>query len=178
MAERMKQLLCAVLLLAATAPLASARIGESDSEISARYGESVGDIPTQAFGKVRGFKSADYVVAVKLVNGRSQMEMFSKTDQSEMTASEIDNLLKANGAGVWKAELVTGRPGWRRWRREDDALVALYDAGRHFLYINSKQFYEDQGKKIETGEPPKKEEPTPVFFGIIPSSVLFFAGIL
>jgi hypothetical protein len=116
-----------------------------------RYGKSVGDISTLAFGKVRGFRSADYVVAVKFVDGRSQMEMFSKTDESDMSAREIDNLLKANGAGMWKAELVTGKPGWRRWHREDGELVALYDAGRHFLYINSKQFYENQGKKIEKG---------------------------
>ena len=97
--------------------------------------------------------SVNYVVAVKLIDGRSQMEMFSKNDQSDLSAGEIEKLLRENGAGEWKAELITGKPGWRRWRREDGALVALYDAGRHFLYINSKQFYEDQGKKIEASEP-------------------------
>jgi hypothetical protein len=150
-AGAMRPLFRAALLFAATATIASARIGESKDEISVRYGKSVGDISTLAFGKVRGFRSADYVVAVKFVDGRSQMEMFSKTDESDMSAREIDNLLKANGAGMWKAELVTGKPGWRRWHREDGELVALYDAGRHFLYINSKQFYENQGKKIEKG---------------------------
>jgi hypothetical protein len=153
----MKTLIGAIPLLVALTTIASARIGESEDEISARYGNSVGDISTQAFGKVRGFKSADYVVAVKFIDGRSHMEMFSKSDQSDMSASAIDNLLKTNGTGVWKAELVTGKPGWRRWQREDGEIVALYDAGRHFLYINSKQFYENQGKKMETAEPPKKE---------------------
>jgi hypothetical protein len=101
---------------------------------------------------MRGFMSPGYVVGVKLVNGVSEMEMFSKNDESDMSASEIENLLKGNGAGEWKAEQ-TGKPKWRRWRREDQALVALYDTMRHFLYISSKKFYEEQGKKIE--ETPK-----------------------
>jgi hypothetical protein len=142
-----------LVVFVALTTIASARIGETEDEISTRYGQSVGDISTEAFGKVRGFMSVNYLVAVKLVDGRSQMEMFSKNDQSDLSAGEIEKLLRENGAGEWKAELITGKPGWRRWRREDGALVALYDAGRHFLYINSKQFYEDQGKKIEASEP-------------------------
>ena len=138
--------------------IASARIGETEAEIAARYGTSLGDIPTQAFGKVRAFMSSGYVVGVAFVNGVSNMEMFSKTDQSDMTATQIKDLLKANGTDEWKAE-ETGKPNWRRWRREDEALVALYDAGRHFLYVNSKNFYEDQGKKIENLEAERLKEP-------------------
>src|SRR5438094_10429529 len=148
----MKTLIGAILLLIALTAIASARIGESEDEISARYGKTLGDIPTQSFGQMRGFQSGGYVIGVKFVRRASAMEMFSKADQSDISASEIDKLLKANGAGEWKAELVPGRPGWRRWRRDDGALIALYDAGRHFLYINSKQFYEDEAKKIEAGE--------------------------
>ena len=138
--------------------LASARIGETEEEIAARYGKPVADIPTQAFGNVRGFKSNEYIVGVAFVNGVSNMEMFSKTDQSDMTATEIKNLLQANGPGEWKAE-GTGKPNWRRWRRDDDALVALYDAGRHFLYINSKKYYEDQAYKLEEVEAERLKEP-------------------
>jgi len=148
----MKTIIGVLLVLVALTTIASARIGETEDEISARYGQSIGDISTEAFGKVRGFMSMNYVVAVKLIDGRSQMEMFSKNNQSDLSAIEIEKLLRENGGGEWKAELITGKPVWRRWRREDGALVALYDAGRHFLYINSKQFYEDQGKKIEASE--------------------------
>jgi hypothetical protein len=146
----MRTVIGAVTLLAVGTTTASARIGETEAQISARYGRSVGDIPTQAFGKVRGFVAGGYVVGVAFVDGVSYMEMFSKKDQSEMTASEIDTLLKAN-EGEWKAE-GTGKPNWRRWRTQDEALVATYDVGRHFLYINSKKFYEEQGKKIEGGQ--------------------------
>ena len=162
----MKTTIGILVVLVALTTIASARIGETEDEISTRYGQSIGDISTEAFGKVRGFMSVNYVVAVKLIDGRSQMEMFSKNDQSDLSAGEIENLLRENGAGEWKAELITGKPGWRRWRREDGALIALYDAGRHFLYINSKQFYEDRGKKIEASEPaePKKEKPLSTIF--------------
>jgi hypothetical protein len=100
---------------------------------------------------VRGFVAGGYVGDVAFVDGVSHMEMFSKKDQSEMTASEIETLLKANDPGEWKAE-GTGKPNWRRWRTQDEALVAAYDVGRHFLFINSKKFYEEQGKKIEGGQ--------------------------
>jgi hypothetical protein len=140
------------------ATMASGRIGEIEEGIAARYGTPLGDIPTQAFGKVRGFQWSGYIVGVAFVNGVSNMEMFSKTDQSDMTATEIKNLLQGNGAGEWKAE-ATGKPNWRRWRRDDEALVALYDAGRHFLYINSKKFYEDQAYKLEEIEAERLKEP-------------------
>lgn len=143
----MKNLLCTAVVFATFIMTASGRIGETEEKILARYGKSIGDIPTEAFGKVRGFMQPGYLVGVAFVDGLSDMEMFSKNDQSDMTATEIENFLKANGAGEWKAEQ-TGKPNWKRWRREDDALVALYDTARHFLYINSKKFFDAQGKKL------------------------------
>ena len=142
-------------LFVALTTIACAAIGENEAAISARYGKSVGDIPTEGFGIMRGFTSARQIVGVKLVNGISEMEMFSKADQSDMSASEIESLLKGNGAGEWKAEQ-TGKPKWRRWQREDRAMVALYDTVRHFLYISSRKFYDDQAKKME--EPPKTSD--------------------
>ena len=151
----MKQLFCSALFFAVTTSIMSASIGETEAAISARYGKSIGDIPTEGFGIMRGFMSPGYVVGVKLVNGVSEMEMFSKNDESDMSASPIESLLKGNGAGEWKAEQ-TGKPKWRRWRREDQALVALYDTMRHFLYISSRKFYDEQAKKME--ETPKASD--------------------
>ena len=125
-----------------------AAVGETEEQLKARYEKSYGDIPTEAFGPMRAFMFGKYIVGVALANGISDMEMFSKSDESDMSASEIDALLKANGEGQWKAES-TGKPNWRRWRRDDESLVALYDTKRHFLYINSRKFYEQQGKKME-----------------------------
>ena len=142
----MKHFLCAAVGFALILT-ASARIGETEPEIVARYGKSIGDIPTQSFGKVRGFVQPGFVVGVAFVNGVSDMEMFSKNDQSDMTPAEIDKFMKTNGVGEWKIE-ATGKPGWRRWRRDGDALVALYDVTRHFLYINSKRFFEAQRDKV------------------------------
>ncbi len=149
----MKRYVATVSLFVALTAIARADVGQSEAEVDQRYGKSVGEVQTQTFGVMRGFVSAEYVIGVKLVDGVSQMEMFSKRDQSDMSASEIERLLKANGTGQWKAE-PTGKPTWRRWRREDDGAVALYDARRHYLYISSSKFYEEQLSGIEKAEPP------------------------
>ena len=112
----------------------------------ARYGQSIGDIPTETFGPVRGFALREYLVGVKFLNGTSAMEMISRNDQAEITPQEIDALLKKHGADVeWKVDKFE-KPDWKRWRTQDGSLVAVYDSKRHFLYVNSKEFYNEQGK--------------------------------
>ena len=145
----MKIPIAAVLVLIASTTIVSARIGETEAEISARYGKSIGDIPTQTFGAVRGYMMPGFLVGVKLVDGVSQMEMISKNDQSEMSPEAIETFLKSHGADVsWTLDN-WDRPGWKRWHTQDGLLISVYDTTRHFLYIQSKKFYEDQGKKIE-----------------------------
>ena len=83
-------ILFAVLLLIAGGIVpCRANLGESEAAIEERYGKSFGQIPTSTFGVVNGFIAGGYVVGVKLVDGTSEMEMFSKGDRSEMPASEI-----------------------------------------------------------------------------------------
>ena len=142
----MKELLIAASVFAMITTSSSALVGENESQITKRYGASIGDIPTETFGKVRGFMGVGYVVGVAFVGGVSSMEMFSKADQSAMSAVEIETLLKANGADPWKSEK-SNKADWKRWGRDDGSLIALYDAKRHFLYINSKTYYESQNKK-------------------------------
>ena len=124
-----------------------ARIGETEAQIMARYGQSIGDIPTETFGPVRGFALREYLVSVKFLNGTSAMEMISRNDQAEITPQEIDALLKKHGADVeWKVDKFE-KPDWKRWRTQNGFLVAVYDSKRHFLYVNSKEFYNEQGKR-------------------------------
>jgi hypothetical protein len=81
------------------------------------------------------------VVGVKFVHGISAMEMITKNDQSAMTPEEIAALLTIHGVeALWQRE-AWNRPDWQRWRTQDGALVAVYDMRRHFLYINTNQFY-------------------------------------
>ena len=123
-----------------------ARIGETEAQVMARYGQSIGDIPTETFGPVRGFALREYLVGVRFLNGSSAMEMISRNDQAEITPHEIDALLKKHGADVeWKVDKFE-KPDWKRWRTQDGSLVAVYDSKRHFLYVNSKEFYNEQGK--------------------------------
>ena len=124
-----------------------ARIGETEAQVMARYGQSIGDIPTETFGPVRGFAVREYLVGVKFLNGTSAMEMVSRNDQAEIKPQEIDALLKKHGADVeWKVDKFE-KPDWKRWRTQDGSLVAVYDSKRHFLYVNSKAFYNEQGKR-------------------------------
>jgi len=124
-----------------------ARIGETEAQVMARYGQSIGDIPTETFGPVRGFALREYLVGVKFLNGTSAMEMVSRNDQVEIKPQEIDALLKKHGADVeWKVDKFE-KPDWKRWRTQDGSLVAVYDSKRHFLYVNSKAFYNEQGKR-------------------------------
>ena len=124
-----------------------ARIGETEAQVVARYGQPIGDIPTETFGPVRGFALREYLVGVKFLNGTSAMEMVSRNDQAEIKPQEIDALLKKHGADVeWKVDKFE-KPDWKRWRTQDGSLVAVYDSKRHFLYVNSKEFYNEQGKK-------------------------------
>jgi hypothetical protein len=122
-------------------------IGETEAQISARYGTSIGDMSTAAFGSVRGYMTPGCVVGVKLVDGISQMEMISKNDQSDISPAEIEGFLKSHGADMdWNVDPF--KPTWKRWRTHDGSLVAVYDTARHFLYINSKKFYEAQGRRL------------------------------
>ena len=124
-----------------------ARVGETEAQVMARYGQSIGDIPTETFGPVRGFALREYLVGVKFLNGTSAMEMVSRNDQVEIKPQEIDALLKKHGADVeWKVDKFE-KPDWKRWRTQDGSLVAVYDSKRHFLYVNSKAFYNEQGKR-------------------------------
>jgi hypothetical protein len=133
-----------------------ARIGETEAQITTRYGQSIGDIPTEFFGPVRGFAMPGFVVGVKLANGVSVMEMISKNDQSEMTPQEIDTLLRKHGADLhWNVDPFD-KPNWKRWRSQDGSLIAVYDTKRHFLYVNSKKFYQEQGDKINKAEQEKQ----------------------
>jgi hypothetical protein len=135
-------------VLVASGASAWARIGESEAQIAARYGTSIGDIPTETFGPVRGYVTPGFVVGVKLVDGVSQMEMLAKSDQSGMSATEIAGLLKAHGADEqWNPDPFD-RPNWSRWRSQDGSLVAVYDMRRHFLYIQSRKFYEELGRRL------------------------------
>ena len=110
-----------------------ARIGETEAQVMARYGESIGDIPTETFGPVRGFALREYLVGVKFLNGISAMEMISRNDQAEIKPQEIDALLKKHGADVeWKVDKFE-KPDWKRWRNQDGSLVAVYDSKRHFF---------------------------------------------
>jgi hypothetical protein len=133
-------------VLAVAAP-AYARVGETEARIGARYGASIGDVPTEAFGTMRGFALPGFVVGVKLVGGQSVMEMISRNDRAAMPTGEIEGLLdELGGRAGWIADASFAQPGWRRWLGAAGRLVAVYDTTRHVLYVSTREFYEGQAR--------------------------------
>src|SRR5947207_15285574 len=123
-----------------------ARIGETEAQVMARYGQSIGDIPAETFGPVRGFALREYLVGVRFLNGSSAMEMISRNDQAEITPHEIDALLKKHGADVeWKVHKFE-KPDWKRWRNQDGSLVDVYDSKRHFCMSTRRSSITNRAK--------------------------------
>src|SRR4029078_5074481 len=102
----MSRVVCLFSIGIALASRCFGNVGESEAAIAERYGKSFGQIPTNTFGVVTGFMfttptpgvqtATTYIVGVKFIDGTSEMEMFAKSDRSDMPASEIDRLLKKN----------------------------------------------------------------------------------
>jgi hypothetical protein len=93
-----------------------ARIGETEQQVEARYGKSIGmlsrgdELPHKAYR----FSGLDIVVG--FIDGVSQSEFFYKHDKSDFSPNEIALLLEANaGGGKWVREPKTpsGIQGWK-----------------------------------------------------------------
>jgi hypothetical protein len=108
-------------------------IGESESEIKARYGDPTETMPTESVREIwKAYKSdGGRIIYVAFLDGRSQMETYKMPDGSPPARTDIEAILKANGSGAeWQRDAsATGR--MERWYRlntagEEEA-IALYD---------------------------------------------------
>ncbi|MEP6976376.1 MAG: hypothetical protein ABI897_13080 [Spartobacteria bacterium] len=135
----------AVLVLSASA---EARIGETDAQIHARYGDPIAVLPTRddTPGLTKCYSAEGYIIAVTSVKGRSVREILTKANSAKITDDEIQTALKANARGAaWDAAVLTGRTtvpvGVRAWRTgEQEARVAFYDAQTRALFITTQPF--------------------------------------
>jgi hypothetical protein len=127
-AEMMRRLnyciICGVLCIAATA---FGRIGETEAQISARYGK-----PTQSLHSMKAYFYKDFFIIVAFDHSRSGVEIYQKRNSSPMTAVEIGTLLETNGGGTkWHQPI---REGFEFYYKEKTRF-AEYDALTNTLTV-------------------------------------------
>jgi hypothetical protein len=100
----MKIRICCIAALLIYSATASARIGETEAQIEARYGR-----PTGSYRTVKSYSYNGFEIFVAFSNGKSGVETFQKRNHLPMSAVEIGTLLDANGGGTkWHQPIQQG----------------------------------------------------------------------
>ena len=107
-------------------------IGESETEIKVRYGQSTETMATESPREVwKAYKSDGRIIYVAYLDGRSQMESYKMPDDKPLGRPDIEALLKANSGGVeWQRDpsATSGKERWFRYNASgEEQAVALYD---------------------------------------------------
>src|SRR5437762_13731287 len=94
-----------IAIMVLIAASAFGRIGETEAEIEARYGKSMGVMSKANEPIQRGYLHAGLRIGVTFIDGKSVSEWFAKDDKSTLTDHEKELLLEANSNGLkwWKA---------------------------------------------------------------------------
>ena len=126
---------------------AQARIGETEAEIRARYGEPIGILPSSVQASLtKRYLSGGFSIAVTYVSGRSAREMLAKADESKITDKEIRLLLDANAGGYsWNVQQLDSQKnvpaGLLVWRTDDQrSRVAFYDSRAQAFFVTTQHF--------------------------------------
>jgi hypothetical protein len=114
----------AVLFVATSA---FARIGETEAQIEKRYGKS-----TSGSGPTKGYFYKGFFIIVTFDNGVSGIETYEKRSGAQMTAAEIRQLLRANGAATKSHEPIQN--GFD-FQYEENNRLAEYKAATSTLTI-------------------------------------------
>jgi hypothetical protein len=117
-----------ILVFIAATPSASARVGENENELVARYGPVVSRQPARKstagkmsiYGERLVFKSADWDVSAVIIGGKA--EEISYTKEGKWTEVQFSFLLQLNGGLKQWDESPTRNPdNHREWIRRDKA---------------------------------------------------------
>ena len=124
----------AILILVLTASLigsAWARLGETEDQLVARYGQEllktkIKDSPGQVAIDALQFLKSGFSIQVSLFNGISSEEEIHRLQGETLTDEEVKILLAVNAQGhIWTEDtLKTDVP--RKWHRDDGATAELY----------------------------------------------------
>jgi hypothetical protein len=133
----MKRLLLTLLLIITLTGPTWARLGETEAQLTARYGAKTGSgrASMPAAPDMLNFKKSGFEITVYLLNGVSAEEVITKSSADAIIDDEIETLLKVNGNGHDWVEV----PGMKAWKRDDDGARAWIGDDRIVLTIASRQ---------------------------------------
>lgn len=134
----MKFLLPSLFLILSAPGFLRANLGETETAIHKRYGAQTGPGYSDTNRDItESFKYKDYVVGVKLLDGTSQRETFTKKDKSPFTDKELEALLEANAGGV-KWVMVDDNKDVKIWVQESRTVFAGYYKKTPYLCIQTR----------------------------------------
>jgi hypothetical protein len=116
------------------------RLGETEDELVARYGQPLSEMDQKAEGNKIPlaelvFQKSGFEINVSLSDGISNAESFRKLNGDTIAFSEVQTLLTSNSQGIgWEAPQTMGDD--KQWGRDDGAIATLI--GGRILSIKSK----------------------------------------
>jgi hypothetical protein len=137
----MKTISVTILGITAAAGVASARIGDDETQIEARYGKPGKDLGTQGGLHEVGYMANGFMILVDFVNGISQREGFANPDTSALKPEAVEQILIMSAVeGTKWQELSGAQAGDRSWRRSDGKVVAVFPTRGTFLFVQDVNF--------------------------------------
>jgi hypothetical protein len=121
---------------------AYARLGETESQLVARFGNPDQDHTTGQFGQYQelDFQKTGFTISIVLLNGHSAKEIYRKTTGDPITEEEQRNLLFINsGKQRW---IETTPPGDAKfaWLRDDASVAIRTDVGGSQFIFESTEY--------------------------------------
>jgi hypothetical protein len=130
-------LLAAIAAVTLTRSTLFARIGETEQECAARYGEPTKKLPNNSFL----YQKSDLNIFIISCNGKADAIAYSKIAKGQqLSETEIEILLKSNSGVVpWQKRAVISMN--RDWETENGELLANYNTAEHLLMIATKDYF-------------------------------------
>lgn len=124
------KLLAPLLALCVFASSALGCLGETEAELTARYGRQTKTGTSHLPGvTIQGYIYKGFLIVVGVLNGKSAFEMYKKKDSSAMNGNEIAALLTANSKGqTWNTD-PSGTADDVKWVLADGSVVAEWAKG-------------------------------------------------
>ncbi len=138
-----RSVLSAIAVITLTTSILFARIGETEEECAARYGEPTKKLPNNSFL----YQKSDLNIFIIFFNGKADAIAYSKIAKGQqLSENEIETLLESNSGGVpWQKRAVISMN--RTWGTENGELLANYDTVEHLLMIATKDYFANRAPK-------------------------------